>query len=111
MPEIGARRAAGSGSWDGEELEAGETRLLAESLIRYELRASPDELQVIVLDGDSVEPILSSGDRIPIDMSRRHPAPPGIFVIWDGLGLVAKRIEHVRHLEPQRVMIKSVNPR
>ncbi len=38
------------------------------------------------------------------------PVPPGIFVIWDGMGLVAKRIEHVPHSEPPRVVLKSLNP-
>ena len=38
------------------------------------------------------------------------PAPPGIFVIWDGIALVAKRIEHVPHSEPPRVVLKSLNP-
>jgi phage repressor protein C with HTH and peptisase S24 domain len=35
---------------------------------------------------------------------------PGIFVIWDGLGLVAKRVEHVPNSDPPKVIIKSVNP-
>ena len=36
--------------------------------------------------------------------------PPGIFVIWDGTGLVAKRIEHAPHSEPPRMVLKSLNP-
>lgn len=31
-----------------------------------------------------------------IDVSRNLPSPPGILVIWDGLGLVAKRLDHFR---------------
>ena len=61
-------------------------------------------------DGDSIEPLLSSGDRIMIDVNRNLPSPPGIFVIWDGLGLVAKRIEHVPHSDAPRVVLKSLNP-
>ena len=37
---------------------------------------------MITVDGDSIEPLLSSGDRILIDVSRQVPVPPGIFVIW-----------------------------
>jgi hypothetical protein len=36
--------------------------------------------------------------------------PPGIFVIWDGMGVVAKRVEHLPHSDPPKVMIKSLNP-
>ena len=76
----------------------------------HEFRAKPDDLRMITVDGDSMEPLLSSGDRILIDVSRQVPVPPGIFVIWDGMGLVAKRIEHVPHSEPPRVVLKSLNP-
>ena len=62
------------------------------------------------IDGDSMEPLLSSGDRILVDTSQRVPVPPGIFVIWDGMGIVAKRIEHVPHSEPPKIVIKSINP-
>lgn len=65
---------------------------------------------MIAVDGDSMEPLLSSGDRILIDVSRTVPVPPGIFVIWAGMGLVAKRIEHVPHSQPPRVVLKSLNP-
>ncbi len=51
----------------------------------------------------------SRGDRILIDVSQRVPVPPGLFVIWDGMGLVAKRIEHVPHSDPPKVVINSVN--
>ena len=34
----------------------------------------------------------------------------GIFVIWDGMGLVTKRIKHVPHFDPPRVRLKSANP-
>ena len=57
-----------------------------------------------------MEPQLSSGGRILIDVRQRVPVPPGIFVIWDGMGLVAKRIEHVPNSEPPKMVIKSVNP-
>ncbi len=35
---------------------------------------------------------------------------PLTFVIWDGMGLVAKRVEHMPNSEPPKVVIKSVNP-
>ncbi len=56
-----------------------------------------------------MEPLLSSGDRILIDVDQQVPVPPGIFVIWDGMGLVAKRVEHVPNSEPPKVLIKSIN--
>jgi hypothetical protein len=40
------------------------------------------------------------GDHIVIDTSQRVPTPPGIFVIGDGPGLVARRIEHELEIRP-----------
>ena len=65
---------------------------------------------MIAVDGDSMEPLLSCGDRILLDVNGQVPVPPGIFVIWDGMGLVAKRIEHVPHSDPPKVVLKSLNP-
>ena len=110
VPEIDVRAAAGAGAWNEELEEIKEAWLFADPLIRHEFRAKPDDLRMITVDGDSMEPLLSSGDRIMIDVSRNLPSPPGIFVIWDGLGLVAKRIEHVPHSDPPRLVLKSLNP-
>ena len=41
---------------------------------------------------------------------RTAPTPPGIFVLLDELGLVAKRLEHVANSEPPLVRIISDNP-
>jgi phage repressor protein C with HTH and peptisase S24 domain len=57
-----------------------------------------------------MEPLLSSGDRILVDVSQRVPVPPGVFVIWDGMGVVAKRVEHVPSSAPTTVVIRSINP-
>ena len=110
VPEIDVRASAGPGAWNDEFEQTKDTWLFADPLIRHEFRARPEDLQMITVDGDSMEPLLSSGDRILIDVSRRVPVPPGIFVIWDGMGLVAKRIEHVPNSEPSHVVLKSFNP-
>ena len=110
VPEIDVRASAGPGAWNDEFEQTRDMWLFADPLIRHEFRARPEDLQMITVDGDSMEPLLSSGDRILIDLSRQVPVPPGIFVIWDGMGLVAKRIEHVPNSDPPRVVLKSQNP-
>jgi phage repressor protein C with HTH and peptisase S24 domain len=110
VPEIDVRAAAGAGAIHEGFEETKEVWHFPETVIRHELRAKPDDLRMITIHGDSMEPLLSSGDRIMLDTSQRVPVPPGIFVIWDGMGLVAKRVEHVPHSDPPKVVIKSVNP-
>ena len=62
------------------------------------------------VQGDSMAPTLLSGDTVLVDMTRRAPNPPGIFVLDDGMGLVAKRLEHIPNSDPPRVQIISDNP-
>lgn len=65
---------------------------------------------VIRMVGDSMEPDFASGDRVMVDVSARTPSPPGIYVIWDGLGLILKRCEMVLGSSPRAVRISSANP-
>jgi phage repressor protein C with HTH and peptisase S24 domain len=110
VPELDVRASAGHGAFhDGDE-EIKAVWMFPDAVIRHELRARSANLRIITIDGDSMEPLLASGDRVLVDTSQRVPAPPGIFVIWDGLGIVAKRIEHIPTAEPSRIVIKSINP-
>ena len=59
------------------------------------------------VEGDSMVPTLQDGDAVLVDMTRQFPSPPGIFVLDDGMGLVAKRLEHIcsipdDHISPRR---------
>ena len=110
ITEIDVRASAGPGAFHEGLEEAKTTWLFPDDVIRHEFRARAEDLHIVTIDGDSMEPLLSCGDRIIVDTSRRVPAPPGIFVIWDGMGIVAKRVEHVPHSDPTKVIIKSLNP-
>jgi phage repressor protein C with HTH and peptisase S24 domain len=110
ISEIDVRASAGPGALlEGFE-ETKDVWYFPDAMVRHEFRAQAESLRIITIDGDSMEPVLSSGDRIMIDTSQRVPVPPGIFVIWDGMGIVAKRIEHILSSDPAKLRIMSVNP-
>jgi phage repressor protein C with HTH and peptisase S24 domain len=68
-------------------------------------------LRIITVIGDSMEPTLAPTDRILVDTRDCRPSPPGIFVVWDGLGLVVKRIELRSDGENPRLRLISDNAR
>lgn len=76
---------------------------------RDRLKAAPSLLREMTVRGASMIPTLVDGEVILVDMNERNPIPPGIFVLHDGLGLVAKRLEHVPMTDPPRVRIISDN--
>lgn len=82
----------GGGTGDGDR----KTTLLPRSLVQDDLRSRPDDLLVIDLRGDSMEPDFFNGDRIVINRRDVNPVQPGPFALWDGDGYVVKNIERRR---------------
>jgi transcriptional regulator with XRE-family HTH domain len=71
---------------------------------------SASAVRIIRVAGDSMEPEYPSGDRVLVDTSHKFPSPPGVYVLWDGFGLVLKRLEVLQGTEPPIVRISSANP-
>jgi Peptidase S24-like len=72
---------------------------------------SPEALVVLRVAGDSMEPDYQAGERVLVDTAHRTPSPPGVYVLWDGFGLVLKRLEILYGSEdPVTVQIMSINP-
>jgi phage repressor protein C with HTH and peptisase S24 domain len=74
--------------------------------VRDTLHAAPADLRVNDVRGDSMLPTLAEGDVVLINLKERSPSPPGIFVLFDGLGLVVKRLEK---LDDKKIRILSDN--
>jgi phage repressor protein C with HTH and peptisase S24 domain len=108
IPSVTVTASMGGGSVVEEEPE-GRPYHFQSSWIRHKLRAQPADLRIMHVEGDSMMPTLHHGDVVLVDLVRRAPTPPGIFVLHDGMGLVAKRLEHIPNSDPPRVRILSDN--
>lgn len=71
--------------------------------------ASPAGIAVLEVVGDSMLGTLNPGEKVFVNTADTSPTPPGIFVVWDGMGLVLKRVEYIPHSDPPRVRIISDN--
>lgn len=91
VPLYDAQCSAGGGAWNEN------CRVLTHlSFTRYSLRKqglTPEHLSAIRVDGDSMEPVLSSGDTVLIDHTRTHIEGEGIYVIRLDDHLYAKRLQ------------------
>jgi len=105
------RPAMGGGAVVGDEDgdTPGRAYHFRRSWIKDSLKASPSQLRIMHVAGDSMAPTLLDGDTVLVDMTRRTPKPPGIFVVHDGMGLVAKRLEHIPNSDPPAVRVISDN--
>ena len=78
---------------------------IPENMIRHEGGGDPGNLRILRARGDSMEPEIRDGDRMMVDVSRRAPATGETVVLWDGSGLVVKRVEVVPHAAPARLRL------
>lgn len=113
--ELDVRPAAGGNSSVVEIFEGGEeeaTRALygfPAAGFRELYGAPPEEVRILEVVGDSMTPELWPGQKVMVHLRDRQPSPPGVFVLWDGLGLVIKRIELLAQSDPPRLRISSDN--
>jgi phage repressor protein C with HTH and peptisase S24 domain len=82
---------------------------LPEDYVRGELRSAANRLRIIDLKGDSMAPTLFPTDRAIVDIGDKSPSPPGIFALWDGYGVIVKRVEIVPQSKPTKLRIISDN--
>jgi len=108
IPRIMVDISATGGTVVSMERDA-ESCCFRKSWIKEHLNASPNDVRLLYVRGDSMEPTLYHNDLILIDTTRKTPSPPGIFVLFDGFGLVAKRLEYTSH-KPPRIRVISDNP-
>jgi hypothetical protein len=79
------------------------------SFMRSYTTAPADQLRIVSVIGDSMEPLLIPGQRLLVDIEDRVLSPPGIFVLRDGNGFSIKRVQIIPRAEPARVKIQSEN--
>ena len=108
IPELDARAGRGAGSEDQGPARIADWGFPAIWLVGV-AGPGPSHIHVIEVQGNSMEPSLSPGDKVVVDRGQTEPSPPGYFVLRDGSGIVIKQIEHVPDSNPPRVTVKSVN--
>lgn len=108
VPTVDVRFGAGGGQLASDDRVTGYWAFTPEYL--RELRIDPTQLVIAEVIGDSMEPLLSAGDRVGIDQRDVNPANPGVFAMHDSNALVVKRVEKVPVSDPVRLVLSSDNP-
>ena len=110
IPALEPPAKAGRGKMVETVLAPAEPYQFRRSWIRDHLQVDPEALRVMRIEGDSMLPTLREGDVVLVNTARREPSPPGIFVLFDGMALIAKRLELTGDASQPRVRVRSDNP-
>ncbi len=113
IPELDIRAGAGGVQLGEAYVEDRGTRhwQLPTEMLQAQTSAPVSALRIITVFGDSMEPTFTAGTKVLVDTADTVPTPPGIFVVYDGLGIALKRVQHIPFSEPPTVRISSDNPR
>jgi phage repressor protein C with HTH and peptisase S24 domain len=85
--------------------------IMPPDFVRNELGVSFGQAEIVMADGDSMEPDIRSGDRLVIDRRKKNVHQGGIFAVRDGDELIIKQVQLVRPLtDPPRIKCTSRNP-
>ena len=114
VPELDVRPQAGAGAEDitleGDEAHSVVAHWTMPASYLRAFAEDPSMVRIVRVAGDSMEPEYPAGERVAVDTSHRTPSPPGVYVLWDGLGLVLKRVELLMGSNPRRIRLSSINP-
>lgn len=110
VPEYRVHVSAGGGALVARENKRRDWPF-ANDYLRNELGLEKTSLAVVEVRGDSMEPTLSSGDRVLVNMSDKQVSQPGVFILYDGGGTVIKRVERIPGTDPAKLVLISDNPR
>ena len=110
VPLHAVHAAAGGGSFASGDDEAQAGLSFPPNLLRRITAAPAGGLKLLSVSGDSMSPTLEDGDLVMVDTGRRMPSPPGIFILDDGVGLVAKRVDAIPNTTPPQLRLSSDNP-
>lgn len=88
----GVRAAAGGGAIVEHETPD-DALIFKEDWVRIELGAKPQDLYLIRVAGDSMEPTLRSGDVILVDRRATRPDREGVYILRMNGTLLVKRLQ------------------
>ena len=107
IPAYDLRVSAGHGAVLEVREAASESLTFPKRWVRQRTQASPRDLAMLIVAGDSMSPTLSSGDWVLVDLQHRRVTNAGIYVVRVEDQLLIKRAQ----LDPNgRLSLTADNP-
>lgn len=92
-----SERESGEGEW-----------AIPASILNQRTNAEPDQVKIFLIEENVMEPNLKKGEHVIVDLSDTKPSPPGMFVISDGFGFMARHCAFKHGSQPPEVKISAM---
>jgi len=108
IPVYNVLASAGGGAWLDDRTCIIDSLTFRRDWLRKKTSARSQDMAVIKVHGDSMEPMLKGGDCVLVDMTQKALAGGGVFVIEQDGALLVKRL---LPLPGNKVLVISENDR
>lgn len=89
---LDVKACCGSGNTEISEHVIGSWSM-PNDMFKHISSTAPDNIKMIQVFGDSMQPTLKAGDWVLVDITHNAPDTDGLFVLWLATGLAVKRIQ------------------
>ncbi len=103
IPMVEARLSAGSGSFETSSIIGRDYAFRRDFILR---KGNPNDMILMRVSGDSMEPDICDNDVVLIDQSKKDILPGRMFAVGFEESIYLKRIDNL----PGKVILKSANP-
>lgn len=69
--------------------------MFSQDWISHNFNLKPQDLRIFKVKGDAMEPSFYNNDTVLVNVKKKLPNPPGLFLVFDGVGLSVKRLETI----------------
>lgn len=77
------------------------------AILSNRTQATPEQIRIFQIKENMMEPDFKQGEWVLVDLSDRHPSPPGTFIISDGFGHMVRQCEFVPGSKPPQVKVSA----
>ncbi len=78
------------------------------SVLSQKTKAAPAQIKIFQIQENIMEPNFKKGEHVIVDLSDKKPSPPGVFVISDGFGFLARHCAFVPGSSPAKIKISAI---
>ena len=103
IPMVEARLSAGSGSLETSAANGRDYAFRRDFILR---RGNPNDMVLMRVSGDSMEPDVCDNDVVLIDQSKKDILPGRMYAVGFEESIYLKRIDNL----PGKIILKSANP-